>query len=153
MTLHEGREGRLVLPGDERFDESAVGRLRPLAQVEQVVHAAKETGDLSADHDEVDVAGRCIRPDVPAQLDATEPWHGPVAYHDVRSVVEDGIPCSGTVLDEANPQKNPYQFTAQANHFSNCVQNNLEPKTPGEEGLRDLRCITEIYRTAGISML
>jgi predicted dehydrogenase len=58
-----------------------------------------------------------------------------------------------TVLDEANPQKNPYQFTAQANHFSNCVQNNLEPKTPGEEGLRDLRYITEIYRDAGISML
>jgi predicted dehydrogenase len=58
-----------------------------------------------------------------------------------------------TVIDEANPQKNPYQFTAQADHFSNCVQNNLEPKTPGEEGLRDLRYITEIYRAAGISML
>ena len=58
-----------------------------------------------------------------------------------------------TILDEPNPQKNPYQFTAQANHFSDCVQNNLEPKTPGEEGLRDLRYITEIYRTAGISML
>ena len=60
---------------------------------------------------------------------------------------------SGTVLDESNPAKNPYQFTAQADHFSNCVQNNLEPKTPGEEGLRDLRYITEIYRAAGISML
>jgi len=60
---------------------------------------------------------------------------------------------SGTVLDEANPAKNPYQFTAQVNHFSNCVQNNLEPKTPGEEGLRDVRYITEIYRAAGISML
>jgi len=58
-----------------------------------------------------------------------------------------------TVIDEANPQKNPYQFTAQANHFSDCVQNNLEPKTPGEEGLRDMRYITEIYRAAGISML
>ncbi len=58
-----------------------------------------------------------------------------------------------TVVDEANPQKNPYQFTAQANHFSNCIQNNLEPKTPGEEGLRDMSYITEIYRAAGISML
>jgi predicted dehydrogenase len=57
---------------------------------------------------------------------------------------------SGTVLDEANPQKNPYQFTAQSNHFSNCIQNNLEPKTPGEEGLRDMRYIAEIYRAAGI---
>ncbi len=62
-----------------------------------------------------------------------------------------GVP--PTIIDEANPQKNPYQFTAQANHFSNCVQNNLEPKTPGEEGLRDMRYITEIYRSAGISML
>lgn len=58
---------------------------------------------------------------------------------------------SGTVLDEPNPQKNPYQFTAQADHFSECVQNNLEPKTPGEEGLRDMRYIAEIYRAAGIS--
>lgn len=60
---------------------------------------------------------------------------------------------SPTIIDEANPAKNPYQFTAQANHFSNCVQNNLKPKTPGEEGLRDIRYITEIYRVAGISML
>jgi predicted dehydrogenase len=60
---------------------------------------------------------------------------------------------SPTIIDEANPAKNPYQFTAQANHFSSCVQNNLEPKTPGEEGLRDMRYITEIYRSAGISML
>lgn len=49
-------------------------------------------------------------------------------------------------LPSANHQ--PYQFTAEANHFSNCVQNNLEPKTPGEEGLRDMRYIAEIYRTA-----
>jgi len=56
-----------------------------------------------------------------------------------------------TVIDEPNPQKNPYQFTAQAEHFSHCVQNNLEPKTSGEEGLRDVRYITEIYRVAGIS--
>jgi len=54
-----------------------------------------------------------------------------------------------TVLDEPNPQKNPYQFKAEAEHFSHCVQNNLEPKTPGEEGLRDMQYIAEIYRSAG----
>lgn len=59
---------------------------------------------------------------------------------------------SGTVLDESNPARNPYQFTAQADHFSHCVQNGLEPKTPGEEGLRDLKYITEIYRAAGIPL-
>jgi len=56
-----------------------------------------------------------------------------------------------TVLDEPNLAKDPYQFEAQAQHFSDCIQNGREPKTPGEEGLRDMRYIAEIYRAAGIS--
>ncbi len=56
----------------------------------------------------------------------------------------------GTVLNEPNTERDPYQFVAQAEHFSHCVQNGLEPKTPGEEGLRDMRYIAEIYRAAGI---
>jgi predicted dehydrogenase len=56
----------------------------------------------------------------------------------------------GKEIDELNPARDPYQFTAQADHFSNCVQNNLEPKTPGEEGLKDMRLIAEIYRSAGV---
>jgi len=32
------------------------------------------------------------------------------------------------------------------------VQNNLEPQSPGEEGLKDMRYITEIYKSAGISI-
>jgi predicted dehydrogenase len=59
---------------------------------------------------------------------------------------------SGTSLDEANPARDPYQFQAQADHFSHCIQNGLEPKTPGEEGLRDMRYIAEIYRAAGTSV-
>jgi len=59
---------------------------------------------------------------------------------------------SDTKIDEPNPARDPSQFAAQADHFSNCVQNGLEPKTPGEEGLRDMKLITEIYRTAGISI-
>jgi predicted dehydrogenase len=59
---------------------------------------------------------------------------------------------SGTRIDEQNPGRNPYQFTAEADHLSNCVLNNLEPQCPGEEGLRDLRYITEIYRSAGITI-
>lgn len=58
----------------------------------------------------------------------------------------------GKQLDEPNPARDPYQFTAQADHFSHCVQNGLEPKTPGEEGLRDLRYIAEIYRSAGLNL-
>ena len=53
--------------------------------------------------DEVDVAARWIRANVSAQLDATQLRHGPVAYHDVGSVGENGIPCSGAVVDDAVP--------------------------------------------------
>ena len=59
---------------------------------------------------------------------------------------------SGTQLDEPNPARDPSQFQAEAEHFSHCVQNNLEPQSPGEEGLRDMRYITEIYRSAGIAI-
>jgi predicted dehydrogenase len=55
-----------------------------------------------------------------------------------------------TKLDEPNPARDPYQFQPQAQHFSHCVQNNLEPKTPGEEGLRDMQYMEQIYRSSGI---
>jgi predicted dehydrogenase len=58
----------------------------------------------------------------------------------------------GKQLDEPNPARDPYQFTAQADHFSHCIQNGLEPKTPGEEGLRDFRYIAEIYHSAGLTL-
>ena len=64
----------------------------------------------------------------------------------------DGVHMHGFVdgheIDETNPARDPYQFAAQADHFSHCVQNNLEPNTPGEEGLKDMRWIAEIYRSA-----
>jgi predicted dehydrogenase len=59
---------------------------------------------------------------------------------------------AGTKLDEPNPARDPSHFQAEADHFSNCIQHGEEPKSPGEEGLRDLRYITEIYRSAGISV-
>jgi predicted dehydrogenase len=59
---------------------------------------------------------------------------------------------AGLQLDELNPARDPSQFQAEAEHFSHCIQNRLEPQSPGEEGLRDLRAITEIYRSAGIAI-
>jgi predicted dehydrogenase len=59
---------------------------------------------------------------------------------------------SGTKLDELNPTRDPSHFQAEAEHFSHCIQNGLEAKSPGEEGLRDMRYITEIYRSAGIAI-
>src|SRR5580692_3862537 len=59
---------------------------------------------------------------------------------------------SAMKLDEANPSRDPSHFQAEAEHFSHCVQNGLESTSPGEEGLRDLRYITQIYKSAGITI-
>ena len=59
---------------------------------------------------------------------------------------------NGQTIDEPNPARDPSHFQAEAEHFSHCVQNNLNPQSPGEEGLRDMKYITEIYRSAGISV-
>ncbi|ALD22442.1 Gfo/Idh/MocA family protein [Hymenobacter sp. DG25A] len=44
-------------------------------------------------------------------------------------------------VDEGN------QFAAELDHMAECVLNNTTPKTPGEEGLRDIRLIHAIYDT------
>jgi predicted dehydrogenase len=59
---------------------------------------------------------------------------------------------SGKQLDEPNPAHDPSHFQAEAEHFSHCIQNNLQPQSPGEEGLRDMRYIAQIYSSAGISV-
>lgn len=59
---------------------------------------------------------------------------------------------SGTQLDELNPARDPSHFMAEAGHFSRNIQEGSEPRASGEEGLRDMRYITEIYRSAGISI-
>jgi predicted dehydrogenase len=56
-------------------------------------------------------------------------------------------------LDELNAEKDPLQFTRQADHFSECVRTGRIPDTPGEEGLRDMECMREIYRSAGVEAL
>ena len=58
----------------------------------------------------------------------------------------------GPKIDELNPARDPSHFLAEADHFSHCVQNNLEPQSPGEEGLRDMGYVTQIYRSAGIAI-
>jgi len=39
-------------------------------------------------------------------------------------------------------------FVLEMDHMSECVMNNKEPLTPGEEGLRDLKIMTAIYEAA-----
>ena len=56
----------------------------------------------------------------------------------------------GQKLDEPNPAKDPSQFTREADYFSNCILNNTEPKMDGQEGLRDIQYVAEIYKSCGI---
>ena len=59
----------------------------------------------------------------------------------------------GQDLDMPDPQKDPAQFTTQADYFADCVWNNREPKTDGQEGLRDMTYISQIYEAAGMKGL
>jgi predicted dehydrogenase len=43
----------------------------------------------------------------------------------------------------------PFQFVAEADHFSECVRTGRMPRSPGEDGLGDLVAIEAIYRAAG----
>jgi predicted dehydrogenase len=58
----------------------------------------------------------------------------------------------GQKFDELNPARDPSHFQAEAEHFTHCIQNGVEPKSPGEEGLRDMRYLTQIYKSAGIAI-
>jgi predicted dehydrogenase len=52
-------------------------------------------------------------------------------------------------VDHQNTDKDPYQFLSEADYFSDCVAQNKEPKTNGQEGLRDMQYIAQIYKSAG----
>jgi predicted dehydrogenase len=83
--------------------------------------------------------------------------HGSKGWLEVDSAfVYEGLrlraDCAGGHLDELNPARDPSHFQAEADHFSHCIQNGTEPQSPGEEGLRDMRFITQIYRSAGIAI-
>ncbi|MGE5659635.1 MAG: Gfo/Idh/MocA family protein [Actinomycetota bacterium] len=45
-------------------------------------------------------------------------------------------------IDEKN------QFALEMDHLSECIMQNRQPKTPGEEGLQDIRLIQTIYEAA-----
>jgi predicted dehydrogenase len=49
-------------------------------------------------------------------------------------------------------EKDPSQFAVEADAFAECIWQNNTPKTGGEEGLRDMRYIQTIYRSAGLKL-
>lgn len=66
------------------------------------------------------------------------------------STGEKGAP--PVVIDETNPEKDPKQFEREADHFSECILQNRTPRSPGEEGLRDMEYMRSIYKSAGVSV-
>ena len=59
---------------------------------------------------------------------------------------------NGQTIDVPDPVRAPGQFTAEADYFAGCVRDNREPKTDGEEGLRDMTAIARIYESAGLRL-
>ena len=51
---------------------------------------------------------------------------------------------------EVKPPPGPYanQWVGQLDHMAQCIMQNREPLVPGEEGLRDIRIIEAVYRSA-----
>jgi len=52
-------------------------------------------------------------------------------------------------LDEPNPNRDPSQFPPESDHLAECILENKEPKTPGEEGLKDMKLMMALYRSCG----
>jgi predicted dehydrogenase len=51
-------------------------------------------------------------------------------------------------IDDLSADKDPSQFLREADHFAECIRQNKEPKTPGEEGLKDMKLMMALYRSA-----
>jgi len=50
-------------------------------------------------------------------------------------------------IDEPNPERDPSHFVREADHFARCILENKEPKSPGEEGWKDMNLLMEIYES------
>jgi predicted dehydrogenase len=96
-----------------------------------------------------------------APMDGYFRVHGTDGWIEVNpAFVYDGLHLKGqsfaggkyAAYDEPNPEKDPAHFQREADHFSDCILHNKTPQSPGEEGLRDMTYIREIYRSAGITM-
>jgi predicted dehydrogenase len=53
-------------------------------------------------------------------------------------------------IDEPNPERDPSQFTREADHLALAILENGEPRTRGEEGLKDMQHMMAIYRSCGL---
>lgn len=60
--------------------------------------------------------------------------------------IKQTITVNGKSMSRTYPKRD--QFAPQLLHFSDCILNNRRPQPSGEEGLRDVRIIRALYRSA-----
>ncbi len=51
-------------------------------------------------------------------------------------------------VETTSPDEQTFHFQLEATHFAECIRTGATPRTPGEEGLKDLLAIEAIYRGA-----
>ena len=66
----------------------------------------------------------------------------------------EGLRLTGTIqgrppINEPNQERDPAQFVREADHFAECILQGKQPHSPGEEGLRDMKLMEQIYRSCG----
>jgi predicted dehydrogenase len=49
-------------------------------------------------------------------------------------------------VELAPDDPDPMQFLREADHMADCILQNKEPKSSGQDGLRDMELIAQIYR-------
>ncbi len=54
------------------------------------------------------------------------------------------------LVDMPTPIKDPQQFAVQADYFADCIVNKKPVKMSGEEGLRDMKLMAQIYSAVGV---
>ncbi len=59
----------------------------------------------------------------------------------------DGLKLSINGKDATVEDHNPLQFTREGDHLADCIVNNKQPKSSGEEGLRDIRILMAVYQS------
>ncbi len=57
------------------------------------------------------------------------------------------------VMEKVNPEKDPTQFMREADALAQNIVENTAVKASGEEGMRDIQCISRIYQSAGLATL
>jgi len=53
----------------------------------------------------------------------------------------------GEKIEISPDEPDPMQFLREADYMADCILQNREPKTSGQEGLRDMELMSEIYRS------